>query len=305
MPGSVEQPQRGPPRPRSRHARGAVIWDTPPLGVYRLRRTKDLRHAPPPPSGQDDRPLDCDPPCCAHPRQHRLSRRRRRRQGCPTPDAITGVKGVRGPETGRDHDQVADHWSLHRPLPDHDRPDAVRLARTRPRSGATARRSPCRAADRRSVTLTAAQTAAAGAGLGTVVASSSASRRERQRRRGLGGAALPLPEAHHDRRRGSTMTGTRLRYAAYNMHVQAEDIRAPVEGSAVPDRQEHRPGAPRRGRRRGAHAGDVDQQRRRDRAPGALRAGPAWATTSSPATTGYSRALPRTPGSSTTPPRCR
>jgi endonuclease/exonuclease/phosphatase family metal-dependent hydrolase len=78
---------------------------------------------------------------------------------------------------------------------------------------------------RRSVTLTAAQTAAAGAGLPTGRHLFFRIKAVNQTR--SGSSARPYPHLRHATiaGHGSMMTGNRLRYAEYNVRVQASDVR--------------------------------------------------------------------------------
>ena len=141
-----------------------------------------------------------------------------------TPDRFTAVKGVAGPNPG----ETTIKWSTSGSHTDLFRITTALTPFGSAHTPAVGRHSmtfTVRGGDRRRVTLTPEQTALAGAGLGTgrhLLFRISAVRKgpaDSQSRR--------YPYLMHTTIAGeaSTMHGSRLRYAAYNMHVQSVDLR--------------------------------------------------------------------------------
>jgi endonuclease/exonuclease/phosphatase family metal-dependent hydrolase len=140
-----------------------------------------------------------------------------------TPDKFLSVTGLRGPHPG----ETTIKWKTSGRYTDYYRITTALTPFGSRRTPATGRHSTTfivRDGSRRSITLSAAQTAAAGAGLrtghhlffrikavNTIGATSTARRYPYLRHTTIAG-------------QGSTMTGSRLRYAEYNVRVQAADI---------------------------------------------------------------------------------
>jgi len=140
-----------------------------------------------------------------------------------TPDKFSSVKGVRGPYPG----ETTIKWKTSGRYTDLYRITTALTpfgSRSKPSVGRHSTTFVVRNGSRRSITLTAAQTAAAGAGLRT-------GRRlffriKAVNKAGATSTARRYPFLRHTTiaGQGSRMTGTRMRYAAYNMHVQSNDV---------------------------------------------------------------------------------
>ena len=140
-----------------------------------------------------------------------------------TPDAITRVKGVRGPRPG----ETTIAWQTTGRYTDLYRITTALTpfgSRTTPSVGRHSTTFVVKDGSRRSLTLTPSQTAAAGAGLRTGrrlffrIAAVNTS--------GSGSVVRRYPSLRHTTIAGhrSTMTGTRLRYAEYNVRVRSSDV---------------------------------------------------------------------------------
>jgi len=139
------------------------------------------------------------------------------------PDKISSAKGMPGPNPG----ETTIRWSTTGGYTDLYRITTALTPFGSAATPAVGRHSmtfKVLGGDRRRLTLTAAQTAAAGAGLGSgrhlffrVCAVRRGEAASKSRR-------FPFLRSTTSAGRGSTLTGTRLRYAAYNMHVKAKDI---------------------------------------------------------------------------------
>lgn len=140
-----------------------------------------------------------------------------------TPDAITGVKGVRGPRPG----ETTITWQTTGRYTDLYRITTALTAfgsRSTPRVGRHSTTFTVQGGSRRSLTLTASQTATAGAGLPTGrrlffrIAAVNVG--------GSGSVVRRYPSLMHTTVAGhrSTMTGTQLRYGEYNVRVRSSDV---------------------------------------------------------------------------------
>ena len=141
-----------------------------------------------------------------------------------TPDKFLSVKGVRGPRPGettikwRSGGRYTDQYRITTALTPFG-------SRRHPGPGRHSTTFVVNDGSRRSLTLTAAQTAAAGAGLQT-------GRRlffriKAINKSGTSSVARRYPFLRHTTitGQGSTRSGTRLRFAAYNVHVQSKDLK--------------------------------------------------------------------------------
>jgi endonuclease/exonuclease/phosphatase family metal-dependent hydrolase len=138
------------------------------------------------------------------------------------PDPLTVVKAVAGPSPG----ETTIKWATRGGYTDLYRITTALTAfgtRSTPKVGRHSTTFTVRGGFLRHVTLTPQQTAAAGAGLGT---GRHLFFRINAVRQGVADSqARRYPYLMHTaiRGQGSTMSGTQLRYAAYNLHVQAKD----------------------------------------------------------------------------------
>lgn len=139
------------------------------------------------------------------------------------PDKLTRVRGVPGPNPG----ETTIRWRTRGRYTDLYRITTALTpfgSASKPAVGRHSMTFKVRGGDRRSVTLTAAQTAAAGAGLSTgrhlffrIVAVRKGQAASKSRR-------FPFLRSTAIAGRRSSMTGYRVRYASYNLHVEAADV---------------------------------------------------------------------------------
>jgi endonuclease/exonuclease/phosphatase family metal-dependent hydrolase len=139
-----------------------------------------------------------------------------------TPDKISSAKGVAGPSPG----QTTIKWKTSGRHTDYFKITTALTPFGSRRTPKVGQHSTTFVASgsRRSITLTAAQTASAGAGLPT--GRHLFFRIKAVNRAGSRSTARPYRHLRHAtiQGRGSTMTGARLRYAEYNVHVQSGDV---------------------------------------------------------------------------------
>jgi endonuclease/exonuclease/phosphatase family metal-dependent hydrolase len=140
-----------------------------------------------------------------------------------TPDKFLSVRGVQGPRPGettikwKSSGRYTDFYKITTALTPFG-------SRRHPGPGRHSTTFIVNGGNRRSVTLTAAQTAAAGAGLSTGFRLFFRIKAINQSASGSVARRYPFLKHTTIAGQGSTMGGTRLRFAAYNVHVQSKDI---------------------------------------------------------------------------------